>query len=185
MEDEEYFLAIQNHYLQLPHHPLSLPMMNQGSCFKLENSDICTNIENITFGPKEHRVRIAQNENNKVRVVYYCLLSYIFQQERNPTVMKVHERLVRYIATHNMSLYTIKTFISDEEAKSCLIKFLFSLSQRRGVQNYLLKQFQRVPEMDLLMINLIQAISGFKDVTVDFNCCQYQRKLQEELGLDL
>ena len=125
---------------------------------------------------------IAEGENSKERVVYYCLLSYMFEQKKTPAVLRMHERLVNYIATHTMSLYTKEAYITDEQAKSCLIKFLYSLSQKRGITNSLRKEFEIVPEMDLLMIKLIRSITGCKPITPDTNFSDYEKRLREELG---
>ena len=83
---------------------------------------------------------------------------------------KLFETLSGFIVENNMSLWTIQTFIPDEEAKTYMVKFLFSLLRKKRRGNYIIEEIEETPQIDLLMVNLMQTVVGVKDIVVDSNC---------------
>ena len=71
-------------------------------------------IDNVTFGPQAHSVRARGVENKRMRVVYYCILYYLLENQGETESDVIYEKLLRYIIDNNMSLWTVETFIPDE-----------------------------------------------------------------------
>ena len=81
-----------------------------------------------------------------------------------------------------MTVKTGRGEISDDEAKIYLTKFLYSLFRSKGKRKILVEELSCLPQMDLLMRNLMKRLTGEEDLIIEINGEEISAGLKNNLG---
>lgn len=96
----------------------------------------------------------------------------------------IYHNIIRFIVEHNVSFCNSEVVLHDEEVKTYYIKFLFSMLRRKG-KKMIIEEFVALPQMSLLILHLLQKVTGERELILDLNCLKVQTALMKELGFDL
>ena len=152
------------------------------SRFSVPEHEVTISPDNITFGPNYYTIFISQLLGSNFRIVYYCMLHYLFERDYNDSAQLLYQNLLHFIQEHNLELSNQSFSISDEEVKTYYFKFFYSLLQSRNKRKLIVDQLNILPQMDLLMMHLTQLIAGQHDLVIEINAREIQLNIKKQLG---
>ena len=107
-------------------------MFSHENCFEIPEKEITINTDNVTLSPDQFTVIVPELIGSNMRIIYYCLLHYIFERHPEHKGVEMYQKLLHFIYTHDLTVKQKNIFIRDEEAKIYYTKFFYSLFREKG-----------------------------------------------------
>ena len=120
-----------------------------------------------------------------MRIIYFCLLYYIFERNPENRGLAMYEKLLNFIYSHNMEVETEKGSIADEESKIYFTKFFYSLFRYKCKRKIIVEEMSCLPQMDLLMRSLIEKMTGENDLIIEINGPEIMKGVLKYLGFSI
>ena len=120
-----------------------------------------------------------------MRIIYFCLLYYIFERNPENRGLAMYEKLLNFIYSHNMEVEIEKGNIADEESKIYFTKFFYSLFRYKCKRKIIVEEMSCLPQMDLLMRSLIEKMTGENDLIIEINGPEIMKGVLKYLGFSI
>jgi hypothetical protein len=73
-------------------------------CFTIPEHEVTINPDNVTLSPEQYNIFLSQLEMSNMRIIYYCLLYYIFERNPENKGFEMYERLMDFIYSHRFHI---------------------------------------------------------------------------------
>lgn len=113
-------------------------------------------LENITFGPGRYSVRLEEDNHLFFKIVYYCILHFIFEKAYDARNLQAYQQLLNFIFTQEIHLQQPLVGLTQEEVKVYLVKFLHLLERAKSKRKVVVEELNNLPQIDALLVALVR-----------------------------
>lgn len=160
--------------------------MNQFQCssvFEIPENSLVIDLENITFGPQKYTVQVKEIEMLYPRIIYYSILYYIYEIKLNEKEAQIETLLTQAIlgSEEDGSFDDLGLGLSQQDSKVYFAKLTQILSRRRHENRMIVEEFNRIPQIDKIMLMFIKLICG-DWLDFETNTFEISQKIYEKIG---
>lgn len=142
-------------------------------------------MDNITFGPDRYTITSAENDDHYFKIIYYCVLYYIFERPYNDESRRAYEKLINYVLTREFDATHFAGKISSEEAKVYVVKFLHILASAKNRHKLVLEEINGLPQINHIFVELFKQIIGHREIIFEQNARIIEKTILELLGVTI